>query len=120
MLLAPDFYRVGVAAAPVADLEDHYGEWAEGVMGSITENPRGYAAASNVTAAGNLLGKLLLIHGTSDANATLSATMKMADALARAGRPFDLLILPEQNHHPSGDREPFWIDAVRRYFCEHL
>lgn len=120
MLLAPDLYRVGVAAAPVADLEDHYGEWAEGVMGLITENPRGYAAASNVTAAGNLQGKLLLIHGTSDSNATLSATLKMADALARAGRPFDLLVLPEQNHHPSGERESFWLDSIRRYFCQHL
>lgn len=120
MLLAPDLFRVGVAAAPVADLEDHYGEWAEGVMGLITENPEGYAAASNLTVAGNLQGRLLLIHGTSDANATLSATLKMADALARAGRPFDLLILPEQNHHPSGEHEPFWIDQIRRYFQEHL
>ena len=120
MLLAPDVYRVGVAAAPVADLEDHYGEWAEGVMGLISDNPRGYAAASNLTAAGSLDGKLLLIHGTSDANATLSATMKMADAFALAGRPFDLLILPEQNHHPSGERETFWINAIRKYFQEHL
>ena len=120
MVLAPELYRVGVAAAPVADLEDHYGEWAEGVMGLITENPGGYAAASNVTVAGDLRGSLLLIHGTSDANATLSATLKMADALGRAGRPFDLLLLPEQNHHPSGEREPYWIERIRRYFQEHL
>jgi dipeptidyl aminopeptidase/acylaminoacyl peptidase len=120
MLLAPDLYKVGVAGAPVADLEDHYGEWIEGVMGLLRDNPEGYAAASNLRVAGNLRGKLLLIHGTSDANATLSATMKMADALAGAGKQFDLLLIPGENHHPQGTREPYWIDGVKRYFTEHL
>jgi dipeptidyl aminopeptidase/acylaminoacyl peptidase len=120
MLLAPEMYKVGVAGAPVVDMEDHYGEWAEGVMGLLRDNPDGYADASNLRVAGNLRGRLLLIHGTADTNATLSATMKMANALVGAGKPFDLLLVPEENHHPQGAREQYWIDAVRRYFTEHL
>jgi dipeptidyl aminopeptidase/acylaminoacyl peptidase len=120
MLLAPDVYHVGVATNPVVDMDDHFGEWAEGVMGLRQENREGYEEASNPAVAGNLQGKLLLIHGTSDTNATFSATMKMVDALTDAGKPYDLIILPEQNHHPAGTREGYWIEAVKRYFVEHL
>jgi len=47
-------------------------------------------------------GALLLIHGTSDFNAPLTATIQMIDALIRAGKPYDLVLLPDQDHAPSG------------------
>jgi dipeptidyl aminopeptidase/acylaminoacyl peptidase len=120
MLTAPEVYHVGVATNPAADLDDHFGEWAEGVMGLRHENIRGYEEASNVAVAGNLQGKLLLVHSTSDTNATFSTTMKMVNAFIDAGKPYDLLVLPEQTHHPLGTRQEYWIDAMCRYFIEHL
>jgi dipeptidyl aminopeptidase/acylaminoacyl peptidase len=120
MLLAPEVYHVGVATNPVVDMDDHFGEWAEGVMGLRQENRKGYEEASNLAVADNLQGKLLLIHGTSDTNATFSATMKMVDALIDAGKPYDLMVMPEQNHHPAGTREGYWIETVKRYLVEHL
>ena len=119
MLLAPDVYRVGIAAAPVSEVYGH-GSRVEPYLGLPTDNPDAYEYASNLRLAGNLEGKLLMIHGTADINAPFSQTMKMADALIRANKPFDLLVLPGVAHFPAGEAERYWIDAVRRYFVEHL
>jgi dipeptidyl aminopeptidase/acylaminoacyl peptidase len=120
LLTAPDVYHLGIASNPGIDMEDHFGEWAEGVMGTIEENPEGYREASNILAAGNLQGRLLLIQSTADTNVTLSATMKMINALIDAGKPYDLVLLPEQTHHPLGTRQAYWVDVMKRYLVEHL
>ena len=67
--------------------------------------------------AGNLKGKLLLIHGTSDAAVPFSQTIKMVAALIQAGKPYDLIVLPEQGHAFAGGYEQ---EAIRRYLKEHL
>ena len=120
MVLAPDVYHVGIATAPYADLYDHPAMAIEPYMGLPQNNKEGYDYGSSLRLAGKLKGKLLLIHGTSDINAPFSATMKMVEALIRAGKPFDLVVMPDQDHHPSGMSRRYWMDAVRRYFQEHL
>ncbi len=74
----------------------------------------------NMRLAGNLKGKLLLIHGTSDIDVPISHTMKMVEALIQAGKPYDLLILPEQPRVPRGISAAYQRDAFRRYFQEYL
>jgi hypothetical protein len=100
-----------------------------GVMGWPWDNPEGYAAGSNLLAAGKLAGHLLIIHGTSDVNASFSGTMKMVDALIRAGKPVDLLVIPEMDHarcfnNPvNRGRRSFgrYLEgAIARYLVEHL
>ncbi|MBN1223956.1 MAG: S9 family peptidase [Candidatus Aminicenantes bacterium] len=120
MLLAPDVYHVAVSSAPVVDLYDIGAGSAEAYMGLIEDNREGYEYASSLDKAGNLRGKLLLIHGTNDVNAPFSATMKMVEALVRAGRPFDLVVLPEQSHWVRGKSALFMLEAQRKYFQEHL
>ncbi len=119
MLLAPDVYHVGVAGAPAPDLY-FAASPVEPYLGLRQENKEAYEYASNARLAGNLKGKLLLIHGTSDA--TFSETMKMVEALIRAGKPYDLLVMPEQGHISLrfGRSGTYWRDAIRRYFQEHL
>ncbi|MCA1676789.1 MAG: prolyl oligopeptidase family serine peptidase, partial [Actinobacteria bacterium] len=119
MLLAPDIYRVGVAGAPVVEVYGH-GSRVEPYLGLPSDNPDAYEYASNLRLAGNLEGKLLMIHGTADINAPFSQTMKMADALIRANKLFDLLVLPGVAHFPSGEADRYWLDAIKRYFQEHL
>ena len=119
MLLAPEVYRVGVAAASVVELYGHNSR-IEPYMDLPSRNPDAYEYASNLRLAAKLDGKLLMIHGTADVNAPISQTMKMVDALVRVNKPFDLLVLPGVAHFPTGDAERYWIDAVRRYFVEHL
>lgn len=128
MLLAPDFYKVGVAGAPGVDHMDG-DTFTSCIMGWPWDNPEGYAAGSNLLAAGKLEGNLLIIHGTSDVNVPFSASMKMVDALIRAGKPVDLLVIPEMDHWrgfnntlPMGamSLRRYVNGATARYLVEHL
>ena len=44
----------------------------------------------------------------------------MVEALIQAGKPFDMLVLPEQGHRPTGASYTYRREAMRRYFQEHL
>ena len=119
MLQASDVYHVGVASAPITDMAEHWGN--EVSLGPPTGNKEGYEYASNLRLAGNLKGKLLLIHGTSDRAVPFSHTMKMVEALIQAGKPYDLIVLPGQGHGGFSEKiGMYWSEAVRRYFQEHL
>jgi len=120
LLTAPELYRVGVAANGVYDFVDHGATGLEGYLGLPEDNPKGYAAGSSLTLADRLEGQLLLMHGTADINATFSATMKLVDALARAGKPYNLIVLPDQNHHYEGYALDYRKEAIRRHLQEHL
>ncbi|MEW6072043.1 MAG: DPP IV N-terminal domain-containing protein [Planctomycetota bacterium] len=120
MLLYPDVYKAGVAAAAVSDLYDHHASPIEGYMGTPASNAAGYETASNLKLADRLEGELLLIHGTSDVNATFSATMKMTDALIRAGKRHDLIVVPAADHSLSGAGGQYAQQATREFFQRHL
>ena len=111
-------YRVGVAIAAISDMAAHWRN--EGMFGPPETNRAAYEYASNLRLAGELKGRLLLIHGTSDIDVPISHTIRMVDALIRAGKPYDLLILPEQPHEASGISRTYMLEAIRRYFQEHL
>ena len=120
MLLASDVYHVGIADrafnGPRPDLSPGHQPY----MGLPQNNKEEYEYADNLRFVGNLKGKLLLIHGTSDVAADFAEHMKMVEALIRAGKPFDLLVLPEQDHNPTGASFTYRREAIRRYFQEHL
>lgn len=119
LLMAPDVYHVGVAInADVDSLWD--GTAVEPFLGSPHDNLAGYEYANTTRLAGELRGKLLLVHGTSDINVPFAEVVRLIDALVRAGKPYDLLILPEQNHRPAGSSKDYWHDALARYLIEHL
>ncbi|MFN0181539.1 MAG: DPP IV N-terminal domain-containing protein [Gemmatimonadales bacterium] len=120
LLLAPELYRVGVSIMPVVDLSDHMATPLEAYMGVPASNPQGYAEGSSLTRVGSLRGQLMLIHGTSDVNATFSATMKMVDALTRAGKEYDLVVVPELNHSLVGPARHYWMTRMWRYLANHL
>jgi dipeptidyl aminopeptidase/acylaminoacyl peptidase len=42
------------------------------------------------------------------------------EALIQAGKPYDLIVLPEQGHGPTGASRTYRREAIRRYFQEHL
>ncbi len=119
LLTAPKTYHVGIATFPVGDFYDHSAGAIEPYMGLLESNREGYEYGSSLRLASSLEGKLLLLHGTSDVNATFSATMKLVEALTRANKPYDLLVFPEVNHSLTGI-EDYWSEAARRYLTEHL
>ncbi|MCH8203262.1 MAG: S9 family peptidase, partial [Proteobacteria bacterium] len=125
LLLAPDVYHVGVATSPVVDL--YFGNFTEIYMGLPEDNKEGYEYASNLPLADRLQGKLLFIHGTSDFSAVFSGTMKLVEALIQAGKPIDMLVLPERDHRGINvasiivEKDNRYVgEAIRRYFQEHL
>ncbi len=118
MLTEPALFRAGYAGAPGALEEEAVIN--EPNLGLPSENAAGYKAGSNVEQAGNLRGALKLMHGTSDVNASLSTTMRMAAALIRAGKRFDLLIMPGEPHGPRGAAGRYYRDDVRRFFVREL
>ena len=94
----PDLFHAGVAGAPVTDWADYDTHYTERYMGLPQENKKGYRDANVLTYAPELTRPLLIIHGTSDDNVLFTHSLKMADALFRAGKPFDFLPLSGFTH----------------------
>jgi dipeptidyl aminopeptidase/acylaminoacyl peptidase len=120
MLMAPDFYRVGVSVAPIAALEDVVAAGAESYMGLPADDPEGYEYASCLNKADRLEGQLLIIHGSADVNAPFGSTVKMVDALVRAGKDFEFVMLPDQAHWPTGSYGSHVDRVTREFLVEHL
>ena len=59
-----------------------------------------------------LQGKLLLIHGKADTSAPVAATMKLIDALVQADKPYDLVLLPDQDHHFDEVHYDYWLAVI--------
>ena len=94
----PDVFRVAVAGAPVVDWRDYDTCYTERYLGLLPESAKNYEASSLLTHAPKLQRPLLLIHGTADDNVYFFHSLKLADALLRAGRPVDLLPLAGFTH----------------------
>ena len=118
MLTAPEFFKVGYAGAP-GDLTEA-ASINEPNMGLLADNPTGYDMGSNVKHASALRGRLKIMHGTSDNQASLSSTMRMIKALIDANKTFDLLIMPGQAHGPQGPAGRYYREDVRRFMATHL
>jgi dipeptidyl aminopeptidase/acylaminoacyl peptidase len=119
LLLAPTVYHAGLSIYPAADLSDHH-QMIEAYMGLPATNEAGYQYASNPRIADQLRGSLLLVHGTSDVNAPFSASIQMVEALTRAGKRYELVVFPEQNHGFLPQNVPYWLNTMRRFFVEKL
>ncbi len=118
ILTQPDFYQVAVSGAGNHDQRGYIALWGELYHGLMDPDGANYIQQANTTHAANLKGKLLLIHGEMDDNVSPALTMQVVDALIKANRTFDMLILPNLNHGAGGD--PYYIRRRWDYFVEHL
>ncbi|WP_412986745.1 prolyl oligopeptidase family serine peptidase [Pontimicrobium sp. IMCC45349] len=114
----PDFYKVGVASSADHDFRMEKAWWPEMYQGWPVDET--YHKVSNITNAANLKGKLLLTHGGIDENVNPSATFKLAEALIKADKDFDLLIMPSQRHGYRGTHSKYFTKKRWNYFVEHL
>ncbi len=118
VLAYPDFYKVAVASSADHDHRMEKAWWPEMYMGWPVDSS--YHLQSNITIAGNLKGKLLITHGGIDDNVNPSATFKLAEALIKADKQFDMLILPSQRHGYQGDYQKYFTKIRWNYFIKHL
>ncbi|MCC6234808.1 MAG: DPP IV N-terminal domain-containing protein [Verrucomicrobiales bacterium] len=98
VLKRPDVFHAAVAGAPVTDWMDYDTHYTERYLGVPGSGDRVYAENSLIALAPKLERPLLLIHGTSDDNVFFRHSLKLAEALFRAGRPFEILPLPGLTH----------------------
>jgi dipeptidyl aminopeptidase/acylaminoacyl peptidase len=112
----PDFYKAAVADCGCHDNRMDKVWWNELWMGWPV-GPH-YAEQSNVTNAKNIKGKLLLIVGEMDTNVDPASTMQVVDALIKADKDFDLLVVPNGGHCPSGT--PYGTRRLRDFFVRAL
>lgn len=118
VLAYPDFYKVAVASSADHDHRMEKAWWPEMYMGWPVDSS--YHLQSNITMAGNLKGKLLITHGGIDDNVNPSATFKLAEALIKADKQFDMLILPSQQHGYRGAHQKYFTKTRWNYFIKHL
>ncbi|HKS06333.1 MAG TPA: DPP IV N-terminal domain-containing protein [Gemmatimonadaceae bacterium] len=115
LLFHPEFYKAGFAAAGCHDNRMDKIWWNEQWMGW----PLGpeYAASSNVDNAYKLQGKLLLVVGELDTNVDPASTMQVVNALIRANKVFDLLVLPNADHTNGG---AYGVRKMTDFFVHNL
>jgi dipeptidyl-peptidase-4 len=113
VLRRPDVFKVGVAGAPVVDWRDYDTHYTERYLDLPQANKAGYDESSLLTYAPKLERPLLLVHGTGDDNVYFFHSLKLADALFRAGRPFEFLPLSVTHQVPEAVvRERLWQRTV--------
>ena len=118
----PDFFKVGIAESGNHDQRDYEDDWAEKWGGLLVKNADGttnYDSQANQNFVKNLKGKLLLAHGSMDNNVPMNNTLLVVEALIKANKDFDLLIIPNVAH---GYGEASQYMARRRwdYFVRNL
>ncbi len=94
----PAVFKCGVAGAPVCDWRDYDTHYTERYMGLPEENKAGYDAANVLTYCKDLTRPLLIIHGTADDNVYFMHSLKMSNALFRAGKQHEFLPLAGFTH----------------------
>lgn len=121
----PDFFKVAVSCAGNHDNNIYNRWWSEthhGVKEQVSEKGDTtfvYKIATNPQIAKQLKGHLMLVHGDIDNNVHPGNTMRVVNALIRAGKRFDMLMLPQQRH-AFGDMDEYFYWRMVDYFSEHL
>jgi dipeptidyl-peptidase-4 len=121
MTEAPDTFHAGVAVAPVTDWDGYDTCYTERYMGTPANNTEGYKGSSVLTGVERLRGPLLVIHGMLDENVHFRHTARLTTALLGAGKPFQLLPLPDERHSSrrEGDRK-YVAERMADFFEEAL
>lgn len=133
LLLPPynDFFKVGVSSSGNHDNNVYNANWSEqhhGLKEVPVKDKDGkdtgttkfeIKVPTNAELAGNLKGKLLLVHGDMDNNVHPAGTVRLINALIKAGKRFDYMVMPGQPHG-YGEMQPYFTQLLMEYFGEHL
>ena len=98
MTKGADYFKAGIAVAPVTNWRFYDNIYTERFMRKPQENGKNYDINSPINHVDKLKGAYLLIHGSADDNVHYQNTMEMVDALVNANKQFDLFIYPNKNH----------------------
>ena len=124
ILTYPDFFKVAVSCAGNHDNSIYNRWWSEthhGVTEKVAQSDTTfvYHIETNPQLAANLKGHLMLVHGDIDNNVNPANTIRVVNALIRANKRFDMLILPGQRHG-FGDMNEYFFMRMADYYAEWL
>jgi dipeptidyl aminopeptidase/acylaminoacyl peptidase len=121
MFRHPEFFKVGVSQAGNHDNRNYEDDWGERFQGLLSKDGArdSYESQANQLVAANLKGKLLLAHGAMDNNVPIYNTYLVVDALIKANKDFDLIVLPQQRHGFGVDNN-YMMRRRWDYFVRHL
>ncbi|XP_057525838.1 uncharacterized protein LOC130805190 [Amaranthus tricolor] len=114
----PDIFRCAVSGAPVTSWDGYDTFYTEKYMGLPSENTTGYEFGSVMHHVQNVKGKLLLVHGMIDENVHFRHTARLVNALVAAGKPYELLIFPDERHMPRGLKDRTYMEQRIWEFIE--
>ncbi|KAK9266826.1 hypothetical protein L1049_001650 [Liquidambar formosana] len=114
----PDVFRCAVSGAPVTSWDGYDTFYTEKYMGLPSENPAGYEYSSVMHHVHKIKGKLLLVHGMIDENVHFRHTARLVNAFVAAGKPYELLIFPDERHMPRGLRDRIYMEERIWEFIE--
>ena len=107
MFQYPEIYQTGIAVAGVANQLTYDNLYQERYMGLPQEDKTGFIKGSPITYAKNLMGNLLLIHGTGDDNVHYSNMEMLVNELVKNGKQFQMMSYPNRTHSISEGSETF-------------
>ena len=116
MLTYPDLYKAGVSSAGNHDQRVNVAMWGERYIGLPQEAD--YEPQANANFAAGLRGKLLLAYADMDDNVHPAGTVRLVDALVKANKDFELVLLPNRNHLYADD--PYLTRRRWDFFVRHL
>ena len=125
MLVYPDFFKVAVSGAGNHENNIYNRWWSERhhgvkeVVSAKGDTTFTYAITRNTDLAKNLKGRLLLVTGDIDNNVHPANTIRMAEALIKANKRFDFMLLPGQRHG-FGNMSEYFFWMMGDYFSKHL
>lgn len=116
-----DYFKTGVAVAPVTDLHLYNAIWKEKNMDSRISNKKGYNDANVLNYTDMLKGKLMIVHGTGDDNVHYQNTLQFMQKLIDANKLFDIMFYPNKNPIISGGvKQLHLFSKITKYFLDNL
>lgn len=114
-------FCMGIAGGSVTSWKDYDSIYTERFMKTPKSNPQGYERTSVQASAKDLHGALLLIHGAIDDNVHPGNTLRLAYALQKANKPFELMLYPHSRHGVSSPPLVLhWRTTMLAFIDEHL
>jgi dipeptidyl-peptidase-4 len=118
----PEVYKTGIAVSFVSDQRLYDNIYQERYMGLPDDNEDGYRNGSPVNFARNLMGNLMIIHGTADDNVHYQSFEMLVNELVKNNKMFTMMSYPMRSHSIN-ERENTTLhmrETMAKYWKENL
>ena len=116
----PGVFKTACAGGPVIDWLWYEVMYGERYMDTPMKNPEGYEKSSLINHVGNLDGKLLIIHGTSDPTVVWQNSLAFIDECIKQGKQVDYFVYPGAGHNMTGRARVHLFEKIAGYFNDYL